>query len=86
MLPNQIKYLSGRLLSKPKSLLILAIFSGVAYDPKIAVAGSPGIKEIIKKTIIVIPNTTGIAERSLLKRYLIKDRNSRVTGRLMATC
>jgi hypothetical protein len=35
------------------------------------VAGSPGIKEIIKKTIIVIPKTTGIADSNRFIKYLI---------------
>ncbi len=71
ILPSQIKYRSGKLLSRPKSLLIFATFSGVAYDPRIAVAGSPGIREIIKKTIIVIPKTTGIADSNRFIKYLI---------------
>ena len=49
--------------SNPKSLFNFATLSGVANEPRIAVAGSPGMREIIKNTIIEIPKTTGIADK-----------------------
>jgi hypothetical protein len=54
-------------LSKPRSLFNFSTFSGVANDPRMAVAGSPGIKAIIMKTIMEIPISTGIADTSRLR-------------------
>ena len=48
ILYSQMKYLCQIGLSRPSWEFRILTFSGVAKEPNIAVAGSPGIKEIMK--------------------------------------
>ena len=56
--PDQVLLEQG--LSRPSSRLMRATFSGVAKAPRIAVAGSPGISAMIRKTMTDSPIRTGI--------------------------
>ena len=53
---------SGRF--RPHCWCSRATVLGVAWMPRIVAAGSPGIRWIMKKTMIVTPTATGISSSS----------------------
>jgi hypothetical protein len=66
MLPSQMKYRWTNGLSRPRSSFSAATFSGVAKEPRMAVAGSPGIIAMIRKTMIESPEGPGWPKTDVL--------------------
>jgi hypothetical protein len=58
--PTKAKYCSVKGLSKPNSSLMRAMSSDVAPCPAMTLAGSPGIKWMIKKLIKETPIKIGM--------------------------
>src|SRR6185437_7104375 len=68
---------SGR--SRPHSWCRKATAFGVAWIPSIVLAGSPGIKWIMKKTTIVTPIATGISISRRWKTNVIRPNGSHLS-------